>query len=407
MATANTSINPGTFGAFVLLFILTGVFAALVYTKQSAIDVFVNGDPDRAAFKSLPALKKEEADLLRSIAESQEAIRMRERALAHADLEIARHRVYFDHDRLVASVATPTSDSEVINGQPRKVKDSTSKLASEMINKSATRLEAIKTEWSTDDHQRFPALEKAVRTRGEQLGVVLRKIKDQDDEFQKDRAALAEQLEKLAKEKEKVEAAQRASYSERNTKITKLEDEIRKLLGREMRWLSEIEPTANVIEIEESSQRVIIDIGRRERAFPGLLFAAFTFEKGQYHEKGMIEVIEVGETVSVARIAKTNDGRIHPIAKGDYLGNPTFNVRKPKTFLVAGEFKQFNKDDLEGFIRRSGGIIAQQLGPGVDFLVAGERSEPEQALAREYQVLGIKEELLLKFLQPSFTPKTK
>jgi hypothetical protein len=60
---------------------------------------------------------------------------------------------------------------------------------------------------------------------------------------------------------------------------------------------------------------------------------------------------------------------------------------------------------LEIFIKRSGGLIVQKLGPGVDFLVAGNRSEREQAQAREYQVLGMKESQLLKYVQPLFVPR--
>lgn len=404
---AKQGINPALIGGLVLLAILTIIFALLVYSKQSAIDRYLNGDPESAGFKSLPVMRKEESDLLAKISESHDAIQFRERALNRADLEIARHRVYFDHDQVIASIATPAGNTELIRGENRKVKDSTSRFVMEMVNKSAARLQAIKDEWSTNDHQKFPALEKAIRTRQDQVGVVLRQIADQDAEFQKDRAALVEQLEKLAKEKEKEEAQQRADYGERNTRISKLEDEIRKLLGREMRWLTEIEPTAAIIEIDEHSNRVVLDIGRRERAYPGLLFAAFTFDKGIYSEKGMIEVIEVGETVSVGRIAVIADARLRPIAKGDYLGNPIFNTRKPKTFVVQGDFNRYNRDDIEGFIRQSGGIVVDQMGPGVDFLVAGDRSETFQSQAKEYQVLGIKEDLLLKFVQPKFAPKAR
>jgi hypothetical protein len=50
--------------------------------------------------------------------------------------------------------------------------------------------------------------------------------------------------------------------------------------------------------------------------------------------------------------------------------------------VVAGEFKHYDKADLETFIRRTGGVVVDQLGPGCDYLVAGDRSDRQQADAR-------------------------
>ena len=51
-------------------------------------------------------------------------------------------------------------------------------------------------------------------------------------------------------------------------------------------------------------------------------------------------------------ILEQKDRRLHPLAKDDRIGNPTFNPRRPKTFVVAGEFERFNKADLESFIQK-------------------------------------------------------
>jgi hypothetical protein len=40
----------------------------------------------------------------------------------------------------------------------------------------------------------------------------------------------------------------------------------------------------------------------------------------------------------------------------------------------------------------------------VDFLVAGERSENEQAAARQFQIRAMKEEFLLRFIRPVYAP---
>jgi len=136
-----------------------------------------------------------------------------------------------------------------------------------------------------------------------------------------------------------------------------------------------------------------------------LIFEAFNFEKGVYVEKGMLEVIEAKPGISVCRILSQKNRRLHPLAKEDRIGNPTFSPRRPKTFVLAGEFERYNKGDLESFIKRSGGLIAQKIGPGVDFLVVGKEAKREEASAREYQILGMKEEQLLKYVLPLFAPR--
>jgi hypothetical protein len=398
-------INPGMIGALFLCALLTIVFTVMVVFKGNEARKYLEGDPERPNTPTLAKLQDEQRSLLKDMEQFKADISLRQRELERADLELARHRVYLRGEDMLGGVATPGNENGTIDGKQVRLKDHVMAVVQNSIKQSADRLEALKSEYASPARQSFPALDASIRKRQDELQAINARITDQDGVFQKDRAQLAEKLDALKGQLDKEDRAIREERSRRQTRIAQLEDRIRELLELELRWLTEIEPVGNVLTVEDRSQRVIIDLGSDERAFPGLLFEVFNYEKGVYVDKGMIEVIEVKPGIAVCRILKQNNAKLYPMAKDDRIGNPTYSPKKPKVFVVAGEFSQYNKTDLEAFIRRSGGIVQDKLGPGVDYLVAGARSEREQATAREYQVLGMKEEQLLKYVQPLFSPK--
>lgn len=402
---ASQRIHPGLFGAAVLSLALTAAFTAGVLTKTSEVKALLDGDPDRPNAPTIAKLLAERRGLLDDIANQEREVALRRVALEKADIDLARHLVYYQGADLLGGIATPGHESDTIRGEQVKLKDHRLSMVQNSLIQSGQRLDSLKTEYTGRTRQSFPALEKSIRNRQDELQAINGRISESDAVFQKDRQALADKLDALNAEKDKASRLAREERSRRLTRVSQLEDRIRELLELDMRWLSEIEQVGSVLTVEERSGRVIIDLGSSERAFPGLLFKIFSYDKGSFVDKGMVEVIEVKEGISVCRILNQTDRRLHPITKDDRIGNPTFNPRRPKTFVVAGEFQRYNKADIEAFIRRSGGIIADKMRPGVDYLVAGDRSTTEQAHAREYQVLGMKEEQLLTFVQPLFPPK--
>lgn len=399
-------MNPGVIGAAVLCFALTIAFAGGVFSKSSDLTRLRDGDPARPNADTVPKLLETRNSLKREIEALERDVLLRQKELERADVDLGRHLVYWKHQNLLGGIATPGHETDTVNGeQNKKLKEHRLAMARFALEESGKRLEALKSEYLSDARQSFPQLDKAIASRNTELQAVNQKISEQDALFQKDRTALAEKLDALKAETDKHGKELATERSRRLTRITQLEDRIRQLLELDLKWLKEIETVGHILSVEERTNRVIIDLGQSERAFPGLLFEVFSFEKGAYVEKGMLEVIEVKAGISVCRILVQKDRRQHPLAKDDRIGNPTFNPRRPKTFVVAGEFERYNKADLEAFIKRSGGLVQQKLGPGVDFLVAGGRSEREQAAAREYQILGMKEDQLLKYVLPLFSPK--
>ncbi len=399
------SMNPGLLGAAVLCFALTAAFGAGALSKGGELQRLRDGDPERPSPDTVSKLLDQRTAMRRELDQMDRDVQIRARELERADVDLGRHLVYWKNQDLLGGISTPGNEKGTIRGEQVQLKEHRLAMARFSLEESGRRLEALKTEYQSDVRQSFPPLDKAIASRNAELQAVNQKISEQDALFQKDRAALTEKLDALKAESDKFAKDQATERSRRLTKVTQLEDQIRKLLELDLKWLTETEPVGAVLTVEDRSSRVIIDIGASERAFPGLLFEVFSWQKGAYVEKGMLEVIEVKDGISVCRILNQVDRRLHPLAKDDRIGNPTFNPKRPKTFVVAGEFENYNKTDLEAFIKRSGGLIAQKLGPGVDFLVAGNRSEREQSQAREYQILGMKEAQLLKYVLPSFAPR--
>lgn len=410
---ASQRLHPGLIGAAVLCLALTGAFTSGVISKTTEVKHLLEGDPDRptpeTTLDTIPKLLKARREILSDIAHQEHQVQLRLAALERADVDLGKHLIYFNGPDLLGGISTPERETDTVNGVPNsKLKDHRLALAQYAIVQSGTRLEALKTEYASKVRQTFPALEQTIRKRQDELAAISARIMDGEAVFQKDRQALVDKLDALNAELLKNTKATSEKKSLRLTRISQLEDRIRELLELDMRWLSEIEPVGLVLTVEERSSRVIINLGSSERAFPGLIFQVFNFEKGSFKVKGMLEVIEVKEGISVCRILTQPDRRLFPISKDDRIGNPTFNPRRPKTFVVAGEFAHYNKADLEAFIRRSGGIVADKLRPGVDYLVVrgdeNDRSNAMRSRAREYQVLGMKEEQLLTFVQPLFGP---
>ncbi|MBA3709134.1 MAG: hypothetical protein H0W83_09990 [Planctomycetes bacterium] len=410
-------INPVPLGALILCVILTLAFTVLVFVKSSDVRRYQEGDPEQAKFKSIPALLKEVNDKRLRLENAQKGIQLRQNELYQLDLKGNIHRLYYSDGELLGGVATPNNDHADIRGENRKLKDSTWVLTRDLIALSVKHMDSLKAEYEGPERQNFPPLDEAIKKRQDEMREVLKKINEQKTAFETDKDRLNAQLEALNAEKDKTDKKARDDKGTRETHINHLEERIRELLELDTHWMIDrdkngkiigkagLEPDGSILQADGQYRKAIIDRGARDHVFPGLLFEVFTYDRGAYLAKGRVEVIEVQDQISTCRMIVQGDPRTNPISRGDFIGNPVFDARKPKVFFVDGEFTRYNKEDLESFIRRTGGIIVPALGPGVDFLVAGTRAEASLAKSRQYQILAMKEEDLLDYVQTTFEPK--
>ena len=393
-------IQPLLISILVILVVSALFFTFLVINESNQITEMKEGGED-ARGETVPALLSKVTDLKIKIRESENAIELRKRELRRADLELAKSRYLMVGDKVVAGIAT--HDQPEIDG--KALPESMWALTRTLIATAQKDTEALKTEHESPIRQKFEKLDQAVANRQDELQAVLKRINEQEGAFREDQDRLNAQVETLGVEKEKSEKANRDDSNLRATRILQLEDRIRDLLELELRWLTDLEPEGRLLEVNPTSPHVIINLGASDRVVPGLIFEVFQYERGNYVEKGMIEVVQTQAQIATCRVLSVKDSRKMPLSQNDYIGNPVFSTRRPKVFVVSGEFKTHNKDDLEMFIRQTGGIVREKLSPGVDILVAGDRSEKDQDSAREYAVHAMTEEQLLKYIRRDYAPK--
>lgn len=393
-------VQPLLISILVILVVLTLLFTFLVINESNQITEMVEGG-EGARGVTVTKLKSEVDEVRLKIHSSEAAIELRKREVYRADLELAKNRYLLVGDKVLAGIAT--NDQTEIDG--KALPDSTWALTRTLIATSQKDTESLRAEHESPARQKFDLLDKAVANRQDELQAVLKRINEQEGAFREDQDRLNAQIESLGVEKEKAEKANREDYSRLATKIGQLEDRIRDLLELELRWLTDLEPEGRLLEVNPTSPHVIINLGASDRIIPGLLFEVFQYDRGQYVEKGMIEVVQTHAQIATCRVLSVKDPRKLPLSQNDYIGNPVFSTRRPKVFVVSGEFKTHNKEDLEMFIRQTGGIVREKLSPGVDILIAGERSDKDQDNAREYAVHAMTEAQLLKYIRRDYVPK--
>ncbi len=402
---ANYRIHPMMISGLVLLVVFTLVFTFLVIHESNQISEMLDGAAEGSANAgklTLTKLKAEETDILREINNHVKDIQLRKREIFRDDLALQQYRYYISGNKVLAGVSTADAKQDA-DGKPYN--DSGWVSSRDSIAASVKTMESLRAEHESDVRQKYPLLENAIKNRQDELQAVLKRINDQEAQLQEDRKRLAEQQDLLTKEKDKAEKANREDYSRRATKVGQLEDKIRSLLELELHWLKDLEPEGQLLQVSPESPHVVINLGSADRVSPGLVFEVFQYDHGRYVEKGMIEVVQTQGQISTCRVLSVVDPKKFPLSRQDYIGNPVFSTHRPKVFVVSGEFKTHNKEDLEMFIRQTGGIVRDKLSPGVDYLVAGERSDKDQDNAREYQIQALSEAQLLKYVRRAFQPK--
>jgi hypothetical protein len=405
---AATKTPPSSWIALIVLAFLTIAFGLAFQVKNTAVREATEGgetvSQDDSLNGRLAAERAAQAELQRNRAASA----AQRRLLDAAGQDLVRHRTTYSLDQLISATATASRDRETILGTEVPSKLSPWRMTADLVAARTAGAQTLLSSVTADDAGRFAPLENAIEKRRTDMNTVLTDINAQDQRFKADQETLNGQMAALDKEKEEVERIGRDDKGRRQTRINQLEDDIRRLLELDLSFVSEILPCGTILEVAERGDRCIIDLARRDRIVPGMLFLVFTYDKGRFLEKGMVEVIRTTGTLSECRVTGLIDPRHQPLARGDRIGNPVYNPSKPPVFMFAGEFSEYNKADLAQFVRATGGTVVDRLQPGVDFLVVrgdlNDRSDKERALAREYQILAITERQLLRFVRPAFAP---
>lgn len=407
---ARAQLNPLSLSTMIVLVMLTLIFSILFMTASSSISATLGGDPsDPRRKESLDAIAKETGGLRSQAAAFEEAIALRQREIHRLDIELGKYRTYYAEQQLIAG----SQGEEVTwNNTTYKAKESPWLMARSLISEAKSRLAAVEAEFSSERKNIFSSIEGESDARSQEQQKILQDVNELDTSFKADEERLIAAKDALEKKRNDVDRARRADFSRRATAINQKEDAIRSLLELELRWADELEADGTILDLAVETRQVVLDVGRKDRAFPGLLFDIFTYEQGRYVSKGRLEVIAVQDSIATARITSELSATSRPIAKGDFIANPVFDRRRAPVFTLAGEFQRFNKAELATFITATGATVADKLGPNVNFLVVDRpakdpncRSGKEQDLAREYQVQALTEDQLLTYVQTTLPVK--
>lgn len=381
-----------------LLFVLiltTLVFGYLAFSRFDLNEMERRGDPSNPGSQSDSLVAKEgmAEELERDIVDlDRQTERLLDRTTS-IDLELAANRLYYDD-------SVPGGEW-VLGGEDDKSPWVRARehvaFNTALIDNQAQTIE------QTGDASHRP-LEDLIRDLQDDLHGVMQEITDQDARLEQDREQLLDKLDDLEETKEIERERFATTRSELLTRKSQLESRIRELLELRLRWLDEVTPDGRILERELGGHYAVIDIGSSDRVFNGLQLEIFQYDRGRYLRKGFAEVIDTESNLATVRIVEEVDPRSEPITKGDMVGNPVFDTQESPLVVLAGEFTQFNREDLATFLERTGASVIEELGPGVDYLIAGDRSEPEQDRAREFRVTAMTEDQLVHFLHTSFAP---
>jgi len=144
------------------------------------------------------------------------------------------------------------------------------------------------------------------------------------------------------------------------------------------------EPDGKVIMIDNQTKIVHINLGSDERVYKGLTFSIYDKNMPIPRDgkgKAEIEVYNVGESVSAARIIRSDPK--NPIVADDLAANLIWDAKKTNTFVVAGDFDLDGDektdadalDKIRKLVEQWGGKIADTVTINTDFVILG--AEPE------------------------------
>jgi hypothetical protein len=144
------------------------------------------------------------------------------------------------------------------------------------------------------------------------------------------------------------------------------------------------EADGSILSIIAQDNLVTIDLGKKNHVLLGLTFEVFDKRTGvtrdQFNDvrgKATIEVIKVKDTSCECRIVRSDRGK--PIQEGDIIANVVYDKYRTYKFYVYGNFDIDNDGRpsptdarrIKSMITQWGGVVADEFGFDVDFLVLG------------------------------------
>ena len=184
------------------------------------------------------------------------------------------------------------------------------------------------------------------------------------DKFQTDNAALQAKL-------ANVEAKLRETIDEDTKKLVLAQNALREARAKVETQENVLDrPDGLVTYVDYTRGEIHCNLTRSQGARPQMKLTIFDSKSPGLptdKPKGMIELIQVGETFSIARIIRTVTN-IDPIKEGDFVYSAAWSPNEPMRFALIGKIDmnrdgKDDRDDLKRMIQGAGGIVDYDLPP--------------------------------------------
>jgi hypothetical protein len=162
------------------------------------------------------------------------------------------------------------------------------------------------------------------------------------------------------------------------------------------------DPDGEILSINDNRQLVYINLLRKDRLFKGTKFAVYSLEKGgQKLDKGIIEVLEVRESLSsVCAIVSVKDPT-WPLKSGDKIYNELYEGGRTRYVAFAGRFTgKLSNEEAAAGLRKFGDVYQDKVTDQTNYVVVAEGYEehPNYKAALEYGIKILRENILMDYL---------
>ncbi|MFV1959407.1 MAG: hypothetical protein ACC662_08340, partial [Planctomycetota bacterium] len=160
------------------------------------------------------------------------------------------------------------------------------------------------------------------------------------------------------------------SVAERDATISALENRIR--LDKQKRDLEirRNDPDGEVLSANPTMQTAVINLGHKDKVYPGLVFAVSRIGKGGIRvAKGTVQVTKVlGDHAAKVAILDILDP-IHPVLGGDLIANPFYSPKEPVHVWIVGELQKYPTEIANARLAKLHVITDKTINEDTDYVI--------------------------------------
>jgi hypothetical protein len=259
--------------------------------------------------------------------------------------------------------------------EARLRRDEQERASQDIVNKNA-QISDLQAAQRKQDEEIIALREEVAQYRQEHDARVTELDGNASDEKRELNAKITELVQDLSEAKVQIK--------QKDREIEAQERQLASLLARKVEGGYVFIPDGKVIEVVDG-EIAYINIGQINGVIPGMTFSVLP-QTGKIDDlKAKLVVVKVHEKASECQIVELISQR-HPVTVNDLLHNISFDETRDYTFVFTGRFdlhgtgraSMRDTDEAIAMVKRFGGVVVDEVTPGVDFIVLG--AEPEHPM---------------------------